>query len=150
MIHNANEFTAKHKRFLLSGFALGLRALGAPGAGPSNPDPDPARLAGSAGPRSPLLSSGGLSTGAGSSISDPQLLHTHSSGRMAGAAGLAGPSLGVGPGAGWAGAEGVRGYANTGKAQMTAAMKAQAEEAQRELREAQREVRCGGLATLYS
>ena len=144
MIHNANEFTAKHKRFLLSGFALGLRALGAPGAGPSS-DPDHARLAGGAGARSPLLSSGGLSTGAGSSMSDPQLLHTHScsGGRMSGAAGLPGGSLGVGAGEAWAGADGARGYANTGKAQMTAAMKAQAEEAQRELREAQREVRCG-------
>ncbi len=68
MIHNANEFTAKHKRFLLSGFALGLRPLGTPGAGPStDPNPaEPARLSGgAAGPRSPLLSSGGASAGAG-------------------------------------------------------------------------------------
>ncbi|KAK9836360.1 hypothetical protein WJX81_008514 [Elliptochloris bilobata] len=150
MIHNANEFTAKHKRFLLSGFALGMRALGTPGAGPSS-DPnlaDPARLTGGAGPRSPLLSSGGLSNGAGSSMSDPQLLHTHSGsggGRMSNG-GLPGGSPGWGGGSAWAGANAAR-Y-NNGKAQMTATMKAQAEEAQRELLEAQREAAAHPFASL--
>lgn len=65
-----------------------------------------------------------------------------SGGRLGGlgAAGLSGGGL-VGSGAAYVG--GVARY-DTGKAQMTAQMKAQSEEAQRELLEAQREVRACG------
>jgi hypothetical protein len=145
MIHNANELTSKHRRYMLSGFAPGLRALGTPGAGPSSdpgPAANPARLAGGSAAAA-LGSPGGGSAGAGSSLSDTPLLHTASGsgGRLA-ALGAAG-GAGAGAGAAWTPLDARH---RAGKAQMTAQMKAQAEEAQRELREAQREVRRAGRA----